>query len=223
MSAGRARNSALSSPSERPESVVPALIYGAKYPEKMENLVSQAEDHEGTRRDFLYYATGGAGAVAAGAAVWPLVNQMNPSADVQALSSIRVNVADLEPGAQLTVKWLGKPVFIRRRTEDEIAAERAVDVASLPDPIARNANGVDGAEATDENRALDENGEWLVQMGVCTHLGCVPLADAGEFGGWFCPCHGSHYDLSGRIRKGPAPENLAVPPARFDGDDLILG
>ena len=185
--------------------------------------MSQAEDHEGTRRDFLYYATGGAGAVAAGAAVWPLVNQMNPSADVQALSSIRVNVADLEPGAQLTVKWLGKPVFIRRRTEDEIAAERAVDVASLPDPIARNANGVDGAEATDENRALDENGEWLVQMGVCTHLGCVPLADAGEFGGWFCPCHGSHYDLSGRIRKGPAPENLPVPPARFDGDDLILG
>ncbi len=185
--------------------------------------MSQAEDHEGTRRDFLYYATGGAGAVAAGAAIWPLVNQMNPSADVQALSSIRVNVADLEPGSQLTVKWLGKPVFIRRRTEDEIAAERAVEVSSLPDPIARNANGVDGAEATDENRALDENGEWLVQMGVCTHLGCVPLADAGEYGGWFCPCHGSHYDLSGRIRKGPAPENLPVPPARFDGDDLILG
>ena len=185
--------------------------------------MSQAEDHEGTRRDFLYYATGGAGAVAAGAAVWPLVNQMNPSADVQALSSIRVDVSGLEPGAQLTVKWLGKPVFIRRRTEEEIAAERAVDVSDLPDPIARNANGQEGAAATDENRALDESGEWLVQMGVCTHLGCVPLADSGEFGGWFCPCHGSHYDLSGRIRKGPAPENLPVPPARFDGTDLILG
>jgi ubiquinol-cytochrome c reductase iron-sulfur subunit len=189
----------------------------------MEKLVSHADDdHEGTRRDFLYYATGGAGAVAVGAAVWPLVNQMNPSADVQALASIRVDVADLEPGAQLTVKWLGKPVFIRRRTEEEIAAERAVPVSELPDPIARNANGQDGAEATDENRALDENGEWLVQMGVCTHLGCVPLADAGEFGGWFCPCHGSHYDLSGRIRKGPAPENLPVPPARFDDETTIV-
>lgn len=189
----------------------------------MENLVSQAEDHEGTRRDFLYYATGGAGAVAAGAAIWPLVNQMNPSADVQALSSIRVDVSGVEPGTQLTVKWLGKPVFIRRRTEEEIAEARDVDVATLPDPDARNANGTEGAEASDENRALDENGEWLVQMGVCTHLGCVPLGDAGEFGGWFCPCHGSHYDLSGRIRKGPAPENLPVPPAAFDGDDLILG
>ena len=197
---------------------------GANWPrKKMETLVSHADDdHEGTRRDFLYYATGGAGAVAVGAAVWPLVNQMNPSADVQALSSIRVDVGDLEPGAQLTVKWLGKPVFIRRRTEDEIAAERAVPVSDLPDPIARNANGVDGADATDENRALDENGEWLVQMGVCTHLGCVPLADSGEFGGWFCPCHGSHYDLSGRIRKGPAPENLPVPPARFDDETTIV-
>ena len=197
---------------------------GANWPrKKMETLVSHADDdHEGTRRDFLYYATGGAGAVAVGAAVWPLVNQMNPSADVQALSSIRDDVGDLEPGAQLTVKWLGKPVFIRRRTEDEIAAERAGPASDLPAPIARNANGVDGADASDENRALDENGEWLVQMGVCTHLGCVPLADSGEFGGWFCPCHGSHYDLSGRIRKGPAPENLPVPPARFDDETTIV-
>jgi ubiquinol-cytochrome c reductase iron-sulfur subunit len=185
--------------------------------------VSHPEDQAGTRRDFLYYFTGGAGVVAAAGAVWPLVNQMNPSADVQALSSIRVDTSGVEPGQQLTVKWLGKPVFIRRRTEDEITAERAVDISTLPDPLARNANGQDGADASDENRALDEGGEWLVQMGVCTHLGCVPLADAGEFGGWFCPCHGSHYDLSGRIRKGPAPENLPVPPARFDGDDLILG
>lgn len=216
------------------------LGQGAKYPDRLpgewsgslpfgpsalktkENLVSHPDDQTGTRRDFLYYATGGAGAVAVGAAVWPLVNQMNPSADVQALSSIRVDISGVEPGAQITVKWLGKPVFIRRRTEDEIAAERAVDVSSLPDPIARNANGVDGAEATDQNRSLDESGEWLVQMGVCTHLGCVPLADAGEFGGWFCPCHGSHYDLSGRIRKGPAPENLPVPPAVFDGEDTIV-
>lgn len=185
--------------------------------------MSHADDHEGTRRDFLYYATGGAGVVATGAAIWPLVNQMNPSADVQALSSIRVDVADLEPGSQLTVKWLGKPVFIRRRTDDEIAQARAVDVSTLPDQIARN-NNLGDVPATDENRALDESGEWLVQIGVCTHLGCVPLGDAGDFGGWFCPCHGSHYDTSGRIRRGPAPENLLVPAAEFtDETTLVLG
>jgi len=185
--------------------------------------VSHADDHEGTRRDFLYYATGGAGVVAVGAAVWPLVNQMNPSADVQALSSVRVDVAGLEPGSQMTVKWLGKPVFIRRRTEEEIAAARAVDVSDLPDPIARN-NNLGEVPATDENRALDESGEWLVQIGVCTHLGCVPLGDAGDFGGWFCPCHGSHYDTSGRIRRGPAPENLLVPTAEFaDETTIVLG
>jgi len=184
-----------------------------------------AEDHDGTRRDFLYYATASAGAVAAGAAVWPLINQMNPSADVQALSSIRVDVGGVAEGTQLTVKWLGKPVFIRRRTAEEIEAARADDSAALPDPIARNANGDAAADASDANRAMDENGEWLVMMGVCTHLGCVPLGDgAGDFGGWFCPCHGSHYDTSGRIRKGPAPENLPVPVARFDDEtSIVLG
>ena len=188
----------------------------------MEKLVSHADDHEGTRRDFLYYATAGAGTVAAGAAVWPLVNQMNPSLDVQALSSIRVDVEGLEPGTQLTVKWLGKPVFIRRRTEEEIAAARDVDLATLPDNDSRNDNLGAAADAADENRTLDEAGEWLVQIGVCTHLGCVPLGDAGDFGGWFCPCHGSHYDTSGRIRKGPDPENLWVPLARFEDETTIL-
>ncbi len=183
--------------------------------------MSHAEDHEGTRRDFLYYATAGAGVVATGAAVWPLVNQMNPSADVQALSSIRVDISGVSEGTQLTVKWLGKPVFIRRRTADEIEAARAVDVADLPDPIARNDNIPGEVPATDENRAFGESGEWLVQMGVCTHLGCVPLGTAGDFGGWFCPCHGSHYDTSGRIRKGPAPENLPVPVAEFVDDATI--
>jgi len=183
--------------------------------------VSHAEDHEGTRRDFLYYATAGAGAVTAGAAIWPLVNQMNPSADVQALSSIRVDISGVEPGTQLTVKWLGKPVFIRRRTADEIEAARAVDLGALPDGDARNEN-IGFATAADENRALDETGECLVMMGVCTHLGCVPLGDgAGDFGGWFCPCHGSHYDTSGRIRKGPAPENLPVPVAEFVDETTI--
>lgn len=187
-------------------------------------LVSHADDHEGTRRDFIYYATAGAGAVATGAAVWPLVNQMNPSADVRALSSIRVDTSGIEVGTQLTVKWLGKPVFIRRRTQEEIDAARAVTLDELTiDKTSQNDNNPD-ADAMDENRAMDEKGEWLVMMGVCTHLGCVPLGDgAGEFGGWFCPCHGSHYDTSGRIRKGPAPLNLLVPTAAFEGSELVLG
>ena len=184
-------------------------------------LVSHAEDHEGTRRDFLYYATAGAGAITAGAAVWPLVNQMNPSADVKALSSIRVDISEIEPGTQLTVKWLGKPVFIRRRTEDEISEARGVAMDDLIDLSARNNNAPE-LDAADENRALDETGEWLVMMGVCTHLGCVPLGDgAGDFHGWFCPCHGSHYDTSGRIRQGPAPENLPVPVAAFVDETTI--
>ncbi|MGR3803100.1 ubiquinol-cytochrome c reductase iron-sulfur subunit [Marinibacterium profundimaris] len=188
--------------------------------------MSHADDHEGSRRDFLYYTTAGAGVVVAGAAIWPLVNQMNPSADVQALSSIMVDVSGVQPGTQLTVKWLGKPVFIRRRTQEEIDAAREVPISELPDPDARNENLSVGAEATDANRALpapgDENSEeWLVMMGVCTHLGCVPLGDAGDFGGWFCPCHGSHYDTAGRIRRGPAPENLPVPVAAFTDESTI--
>lgn len=182
--------------------------------------MSHADDHQGTRRDFLYYATAGAGVVISGAAVWPLVNQMNPSADVLAMASIRVDVSAVDPGTQITVLWQGKPVFVRARTEDEIAEARAVDVDSLPDADANNANTGE-APATDENRALTEDGVWLVQMGVCTHLGCVPLGDAGDFGGWFCPCHGSHYDTSGRIRRGPAPRNLPVPVASFVDETTI--
>ncbi len=179
------------------------------------------DDEQATRRDFLYYATGGTGAVVVGAAVWPLVNQMNPSADVQALASIEIDISDIEPGTQITVKWLGKPVFIRRRTESEITLARETMISELPDEMGRNAN-VLGADADDKNRTLDEKGEWLVMMGVCTHLGFVPLGDgAGDFGGWFCPCHGSHYDTSGRIRKGPAPENLPVPLASFINDTTI--
>ncbi len=183
--------------------------------------VSNHEEHQGTRRDFIYYATAGAGAVVAGAAVWPLVNQMNPSADVQAQASIRVDVSTVEVGTQLTVLWQGKPVFIRARTEEEIAQARAVDVSELVDPVAENSNIAGDAPATDENRALSEDGVWLVQMGICTHLGCVPLGEAGDFGGWYCPCHGSHYDTAGRIRKGPAPRNLDVPVAAFIDDTTI--
>ena len=183
--------------------------------------MAHAEHNEGTRRDFIYYATASAGVVTAGAAIWPLINQMNPSADVKALSSIQVDTADILPGTQLTVKWLGKPVFIRRRTEDEIKDARSVDLTDLIDLSARN-NNSPALDASDQNRALDESGEWLVMMGVCTHLGCVPLGDgAGDFHGWFCPCHGSHYDTSGRIRKGPAPENLPVPVAAFVDETMI--
>lgn len=186
--------------------------------------MSQSDDIEGNRRDFLYYATAGTGAVAVGAAVWPLVNQMNPSADVLALASIRVDVSGVEPGSQMTVKWLGKPVFIRRRTPEEIEMGRAVELSELPDQGSENVNIAADATAIDENRTMDEAGEWLVMMGVCTHLGCVPLGNAGDFGGWFCPCHGSHYDTAGRIRRGPAPKNLPIPPAEFlDESTLQLG
>ncbi|KEO56021.1 ubiquinol-cytochrome c reductase iron-sulfur subunit [Thioclava pacifica] len=184
--------------------------------------MSHADNNAGSRRDFLYYATAGTGAVVTGAAVWPLVNQMNASADVKALSSIYVDVSGVEIGTQLTVKWRGKPVFIRRRTEEEINMAREVPLDELIDPSAENANKPD-ADAADENRTLDEAGEWLVMIGVCTHLGCVPIGNgAGEYHGWFCPCHGSHYDTAGRIRKGPAPRNLDIPVAQFTDETTIL-
>jgi ubiquinol-cytochrome c reductase iron-sulfur subunit len=183
--------------------------------------VSQANDTAGTRRDFLYVATAATGAVATGAAVWPLINQMNPSADVQALAAIEVAIDGVDVGTQLTVKWRGKPVFIRHRTQGEIEAARNTPLSDLRDQDSRNANEP-GTPATDEHRALDEAGEWLVMMGVCTHLGCVPLGNAsGDFGGWFCPCHGSHYDTAGRIRKGPAPQNLPIPINGFINDITI--
>jgi ubiquinol-cytochrome c reductase iron-sulfur subunit len=188
--------------------------------------VSHAENPAGTRRDFLYYATAGAGAVATGAAVWPLVDQMNPSADTRALASIYVDVSAVQVGTQLTVKWRGKPVFIRRRSPEEIEAARAVAVADLIDQNAENENKPE-ADAADENRTMDAEGEWLVMIGVCTHLGCVPIGNgSGDFGGWFCPCHGSHYDTAGRIRKGPAPRNLDVPLTQFTDETkttILLG
>ncbi|MEM1277657.1 MAG: ubiquinol-cytochrome c reductase iron-sulfur subunit [Pseudomonadota bacterium] len=183
--------------------------------------VNEHADDDHSRRDFLYIATGAAGVVTAGAVVWPLVDQMNPSADVLALASIKVDVSDVAEGSQITVKWRGKPVFIRHRTAEEIDEARSVELSDLIDPVDRNDNNP-GLPADDQNRTLDPDGKWLVMLGVCTHLGCVPLGDgAGEFGGWFCPCHGSHYDTSGRIRKGPAPTNLPVPTAVFVDDTTI--
>ena len=142
-----------------------------------------------------------------GAAVWPLIDQMNPDASVKALASTEVDISSLQPGQSITVLWRGKPVFIKRRTEEEILEARKVELKELPDP------------EKDEDRA--KNPEWLVMLGMCTHLGCVPLADKGEYGGWFCPCHGSHYDTSGRIRKGPAPTNLEIPKYEFLNTNII--
>lgn len=183
---------------------------------------TEAEGHdEGTRRDFLFVATGAAGAVTVGAIAWPLVNQMNPSADVLALASIEVDISGIAQGSEVKVMWRGKPVFIRHRTDEEIERARAVPLDELKDRGAENVNRP-GAAATDENRTLDEAGRWIVQMAVCTHLGCVPLGgEAGDFQGWFCPCHGSHYDIAGRIRKGPAPQNLHIPEAAFLDDTTI--
>jgi len=164
------------------------------------------------RRDFLYLATTAFGATGAVLAGWAFVHSMNPSADVLALSSTDVNLAAVQPGMAITVMWRGKPVFVRNRTAEEVAKAQADDTAALPDP------------QPDAKRV--QKPEWLVLLGVCTHLGCVPLGQKpsdsrGEYGGWFCPCHGSHYDTSGRIRKGPAPKNLDVPPYAFRNDSTI--
>ena len=166
-----------------------------------------AHGAEPTRRDFLYVAAAGMGAVAVGSAVWPLINQMNPSADVLALSSTEVNIGNVAVGASVTVVWRGKPVFVRHRSDAEIKSANEVNMADLKDP------------QPDSKRVTKP--EWLVVLGVCTHLGCVPLGYQGEYGGYFCPCHGSHYDTSGRIRRGPAPTNLEVPQYTFLNDTTV--
>ena len=166
-----------------------------------------ADENKSKRRDFIFTASYALGAVGVGATVWPLIDQMNPDASVKALASTEVDVSGIERGQSITVLWRGKPVFIKRRTEEEIQKARKVDLKELPDP------------EKDEDRA--KNPEWLVMLGMCTHLGCVPLGNKGEYDGWFCPCHGSHYDTSGRIRKGPAPTNLEIPKYEFISDSTI--
>jgi ubiquinol-cytochrome c reductase iron-sulfur subunit len=177
---------------------------------------------EPTRRDFLYLTTGMAGVVGGVAVAWPFIDQMRPDASTLALGAIDVDVSSLTPGMSLTVKWRGKPVFIRNRTDKEVEEAKAVQLADLKDPVARNANIAADAQATDLDRSAGASKEnWIIMVGVCTHLGCIPLGQAGDFGGWFCPCHGSHYDTAGRIRKGPAPENLPVPTFSFVSDTVI--
>ena len=147
---------------------------------------------------------------------------MNPDASTLALASIEVDVSSIEPGQAITVKWRGKPVFIRNRTDKEVEDANKVALSELKDVEARNKNIDEGTEATDLNRSAGEGKEnWIVMIGSCTHLGCIPVGLAGDFGGWFCPCHGSHYDTAGRIRKGPAPENLAIPEYQFIDDTNI--
>ena len=184
--------------------------------------MSAQDTIEPTRRDFLYIATGMAGAVGAAAVAWPFIDQMRPDASTLALSTVEVDVSSLQPGMSLTVKWRGKPVFIRNRTPEEIDAAKKVSLDELKDPLARNANLPSDAQATDIDRSAGDGKEnWLIMVGVCTHLGCIPLGQQGEYGGWFCPCHGSQYDTAGRIRKGPAPENMAVPVFTFTSDTKI--
>ena len=166
----------------------------------------------GTRRDFLNLLVNSVAVFGAASVVWPMISSLNPSADVLALSSIEVDISQIEVGQAITVKWRGKPVFIRHRTEKEIKEAAGVNVAELRDP------------QTDAVRV--KKAEWLVVVGICTHLGCIPLGQKpsdprGEYDGWFCPCHGSQYDTSGRIRKGPAPKNLEVPDYLFSSDTLV--
>ena len=162
------------------------------------------------RRDFLFTASYALGAVGVGAAVWPLIDQMNPDASVKALSTTEVDISNVSLGKTITVLWRGKPVFIRKRTQKEINEAQNVKLEDLKDP------------QKDQDRV--KKAEWLVMVGVCTHLGCVPLGNKGDFDGWFCPCHGSHYDTSGRVRKGPAPTNLEIPKYEFiDNNKIKIG
>lgn len=156
-----------------------------------------------TRRDFIVLTASAMMGVGAASALWPFVDSLNPSADVLALASTEVDLSPVQPGQMITVMWRGKPVFIRNRTPEEVEAARKVEMAELKDP------------QKDEERVQKGNEQWLVVVGVCTHLGCVPLGNSGDYHGWLCPCHGSHYDTSGRIRKGPAPQNLMVPQYSF--------
>ena len=161
-----------------------------------------------TRRNFIHQASGAMGAVAVASAGWPLIDQMNPSKDVEALSKVEIDLTSITEGKSKTVMWRGKPLFIKHRTSKEIEEAQNVDIDNLPHP------------QNDKDRV--KNPKYLVLIGVCTHLGCVPASDKGEYKGWFCPCHGSHYDTSGRIRKGPAPTNLEIPPYVFTNENTIL-
>jgi ubiquinol-cytochrome c reductase iron-sulfur subunit len=179
-----------------------------------------------TRRDFIHIAATAFAGVGAAAALWPLIDQMNPDATALSLASIEVDLAPIEEGQAITVMWRGKPIFVRSRTAEEIAAAKAVPVEELKDPVARIMGANEAPPATDEALTKAGHEQWLVAIGICTHLGCIPKGqkvgdERGEYGGWFCPCHGSAYDTAGRIRRGPAPRNLEIPPYEFVSDTRI--
>jgi ubiquinol-cytochrome c reductase iron-sulfur subunit len=181
---------------------------------------------EPNRRDFIVVAAQAFAGVGAALALWPFISQMNPDASTQALASIEVDLSPVREGQAITVSWRGKPVFVRHRTSEEVKTAVDTRLSDLVDPLARNDAKPEKTPATDANRTVKGKENWLVMVGICTHLGCIPkgqsLSDSrGDFGGWFCPCHGSHYDTSGRIRKGPAPRNLEVPPYEFVSDSKI--
>jgi ubiquinol-cytochrome c reductase iron-sulfur subunit len=193
-------------------------------------VTTHADDHDddANRRDFLVVAGNAFAAVGAASLLWPFVQQMNPDASAKALASVEVDLSHVKEGQAITGMWRGKPIFIRNRTKEEIEAAVRVDLKDLPDGTARNDAFPEESQppALDENRVKKDHANWLILVGKCTHLGCIPkgmqLGDSrGDFGGWFCPCHGSHYDTSGRIRKGPAPQNLEVPPYTFVSDNKI--
>jgi ubiquinol-cytochrome c reductase iron-sulfur subunit len=184
------------------------------------------DDDEPSRRDVIMIAAGGFATAGAVLALWPLLDQMNPDQSALSLATTEVDLAHVEAGQAITVMWRGKPIFIRHRTDAEIAEAQDLPVDDLPDPLARNANLPDTAPATDENRTTKGREPWLVMIGICTHLGCIPKGQAvgdnkGDYGGWFCPCHGSQYDTAGRVRKGPAPQNMAIPPYAFIADTKV--
>jgi ubiquinol-cytochrome c reductase iron-sulfur subunit len=179
-----------------------------------------------TRRDFIHIAATAFAGVGAAAALWPLIDQMNPDATRLSLASIEIDLSPIEAGQAITAMWRGKPIFVRNRTAEEVAAAKAVVVAELKDPVARVMGAKEQQPATDEALTKDGHEQWLVAIGICTHLGCIPKGqkvgdERGEYGGWFCPCHGSAYDTAGRIRKGPAPRNLEIPPYEFVSDTRI--
>lgn len=180
----------------------------------MSDTAKTEEPIDGDKRDFIFIATGAVAAAGAASVAWPLVAQMGKAADTLAAGSIEIDLSKIDEGQQLKTLWRGKPVFVRHRTPKEIQEAEAVPMADLKDPETDDARLVPTPSG-----ALDP--KYLVMVGVCTHFGCVPVGEAGDFDGWYCPCHGSHYDTSGRIRKGPAPTNMVIPPYSFVSDTVI--
>nr|WP_051088969.1 ubiquinol-cytochrome c reductase iron-sulfur subunit [Woodsholea maritima] len=201
------------------------------------NPSPEGHGQEPSRRDFIYIAAGGAAAIGGAFLLWPFIDQMNPAADTLAVSTTEVNLADVAEGEQLTVMYQGKPTFVRHRTAEEVAAARETGPNQIPDGDSRNLNLVEGSDATDQHRSAMAAGvrdgvevdatlreRFIIMLANCTHLGCVPVGQSGDYHGWYCPCHGSHYDTAGRIRRGPAPENLHIPPYTFlSGTTIRIG